>query len=161
MVRVRASQHFKVKTDHRGIIPSLLLKLFSRFSANRWQKLNFCVLNRYTVTKLCILDSGKKNKYCGQKTKKNGFWVWDVSHCNTVAPRDPISSQDYFWGHYVTHIFGAVYNFLTFKNEVTFFIYWPIFLPYNFISQCNAAQRAHNSCCGRLWFRCFILIALR
>ena len=44
------TQHFKVKTDHRGIIPSLLLKIFSRFSAFRWQKLIFCVLYRYTVT---------------------------------------------------------------------------------------------------------------
>ena len=73
MVRVRASQHFKVKTDHRGIIPSLLLKIFSRFSANRWQKLNFCVLNRYTVTKLCILDSSKKINIVVKKQKKMVF----------------------------------------------------------------------------------------
>ena len=37
------TQHFKVKTDHWGIIPSLLLKIISRFSANRWPKLILCV----------------------------------------------------------------------------------------------------------------------
>ena len=36
-----------------------------------------------------------KKKIFGSKNSKNGFWVWDVSHFNTVAPRDP------------THIFGA------------------------------------------------------
>ena len=41
------------------------------------------------------------------KNSKNGFRVWDVSHFNTVAPRDPISSQDDIKGHYLTHIFGA------------------------------------------------------
>ena len=40
-----------------------------------------------------------KNKYFDQKTQKNGFRDWDVSHFNTVAPRDPISTQDDFSGH--------------------------------------------------------------
>ena len=41
------------------------------------------------------------------KNSKNGFLVWDVSHLDTVAPRDPISSQDDFKGHYLTDVFGA------------------------------------------------------